>query len=140
MKYTELNVNWDADPNAPEERIFINGDTVLIEFYLNYFIYTQFNEGDWGRLIFTGCHKYSTHGTNDEGYYMGQHRYKYTELPWGGFYELDTDWTIDFAPKAIILSPIDSHKPLNHYIFFFKDNSFECVAADFEIEFIRAEK
>jgi hypothetical protein len=136
MEFTKLNIDWNAEPNVPEEKITVIGDTVIVEFYLNYFVYNRFAEDDKGKLTFTGCHKYSTKGTNDEGYYMGQHRYKYEDLPWGEFYKLETDWSIDFAADPVILSDPNNKERLNHYLFFFRDSTFECVAADYKIEFV----
>jgi hypothetical protein len=57
-------------------------------------------------------------------------------LPWGEFYRIETDWTKDFPLKyEVLYSRIDEQK-LNHYILFFKDNTFECVAEDYSLEFI----
>lgn len=138
MEFTKLTIDWNAEPNAPEEKITVIGDTVVVEFYLNSFVYEEFSEDDKGRLTFIGCHKYSTNGSNDEGYYMGQHRYKYQYLPWGEFYQLETDWRLDFADEPIFLSEPDSKTQLNHYLFFFKDSTFECVAAGYKIDFLHS--
>jgi hypothetical protein len=136
MKFTKLNRGWNADVGAPEENVVVAGDTVVVEFYLSYSSYKRFPENDKGKLTFTKCHKYSIKGTNDEGYYMGQHRYKDEELPWGEFYKLETNWRLDFAEEPIFLLEPANRAQLNHYIFFFRDNSFECVAADYKIEFL----
>ena len=69
---------------------------------------------------------------NDEGYYGGQYRYKYTELPWGDFYEIDTDWKSDFHKNNLIILPIIDCARLKHYILFLRDNTFECVAENYE--------
>jgi hypothetical protein len=138
MNYSRLNTDWNAEPNAPQVKISIDGTTITLEFFLNYFMYEKFKEGDKCMLKFKNCHKYSSNGMNDEGYYRGQYRYKYTELPWGEFYKLDTDWEVDFPAEHIVLSaPANTHQ-LNHYIFFFRDNTFECVAESYELEFLRA--
>ncbi|WP_374951661.1 hypothetical protein [Mucilaginibacter sp.] len=136
MKFTKLNIDWNADLGAPEEKIFIIDDTVVVEFFLNCSIYKRFSENDRGKLTFTKCHKYFTGGTNDEGYFMGQHRYNDDDLPWGQFYKLETDWNTEFAADAVLLGEVDANTELNHYLFFFKDSTFECVAASFKVEFI----
>jgi len=139
MEFTQLNIDWNAHPNRPDEKVTVVGNTIIIEFYLNGFIYEEFTEGDKGKLTFTECYKYSDKGTNDEGYYMGQHRYNDDDLPWGEFYKLNTDWKVDFAADPVILSDLDDKKQLNHYIFFSKESTFECVAEDFKIEFLRSQ-
>ena len=73
---------------------------------------------------------------NDEGYYLGKYRYKYTELPWGEFYKLETDWALDFPSEHTVLTSAVDNSKLNHYIFFFKDNIFECLAEDYKLEFL----
>src|SRR5690348_11507550 len=127
MIYTQLNIGWNADPNAPMTTISVSGDTVTLDFYLNYFIYDQFKEGDKGRLTFYNCHKYYFGRPNDEGYFYGQHRYKHTDLPFGKFYLLKTDWVNDFQTDSKVLNSDIDFKDLKHYIFFFKEDTFECI-------------
>lgn len=136
MKFTQLNQNWKAEPNAPEPSLVVNGKDVILEFFLNPFIFESVEEGNKGRLTFINCHKFSLNTMNDEGYYMGQYRYKYTELPWGEFYLLDTDWQSDFPNSFTIVTPASDLKGYKHYIFFLRDNTFECVAENFEFEFL----
>ena len=135
LNFTLLTKSWNADPNAPEPKLTVVGEDVVLEFFLNNNIYSQFSEHDKGRLTFYNCHKYDFNGTNDHGYYLGQHRYNYKQLPWGEFYKLDTDWETDFPINPTYLSlPINKRK-LNHYIFFFRDECFECVAESYDIHF-----
>ncbi len=104
VKYTLLNIGWNAEPNAPMPELFVSGDSVTITFGLNYFLYPEFKEDDRGKLTFYRCYKYDFNGSNDEGYYLGQHRYNYKQLPWGGFYELESSWKSDFPENPVILS------------------------------------
>ena len=135
MTYTQFTIDWNADPNSPDVELVVDGTSVIIDFFVNYFIYDNFNKGDKAKITFFNCHKYSFNSMNDEGYFMGQYRYKYNDLPWGEFYRLDTDWETDFPSKQIILTETVDKKKLNHYIFFFKDNTFECVAENYQLEF-----
>jgi hypothetical protein len=88
MKYKKLNIDWNAEPNAPEVELQTDGHKLKLTFYLNPFIYHNVDEEDKGELIFRDCFKYSFNSCNDEGYYAGQYRYKNDVLPWGEFYEL----------------------------------------------------
>lgn len=133
MTYTQINTDWNADPNAPEVRLTVDNNSVTLEFYLNYFLFERFHEGDKAKLTFNKCYKYTFNGMNDEGYFQGQYRYKENQLPWGEFYKVETDWEKDFPLKHEVLNGKSDER--NHYIFFFKDNTFECVAEDFKIEF-----
>ena len=136
MLYTRLNNNWNADPNTPEANISINDGTLTLNFYLNYFLNNKFKEGDKGQLTFNNCYKYYFGAPNDEGYYRGQHRYKLTDLPFGEFYLLKTDWRNDFPANAKVLNPDFNPNGMKHFIFFLKENTFECVAEDYTMKFI----
>ncbi|MDU0372423.1 hypothetical protein ACFPAF_18625 [Hymenobacter endophyticus] len=134
MRYQQLNHNWNADPNAPSPHLTVSGQIVQLEFYLNAFQFEQFQEGDKACLAFRNCHKYSFTSLNDEGYYNGQHRYKNHQLPWGYFYELLTDWEVDFPQGAFILERAAGSTQLHHFIFFLRDMTFECVAESWNIQ------
>lgn len=134
MRFTKVTIDWNAEPNAPETIINVEGDTVTLEFYLNYFVHDQFKEGDRGRITFSNCHKYYFGGPNDEGYVMGQHRYSDAELPFGQLYVLKTDWKTDFPVNSKILNVNIEPKELHHFIFFLKERTFECVATDYRFE------
>jgi hypothetical protein len=136
MTFEQLNIGWNADPNAPETTISISGDTVTLDFYLNYFLYEEFKEDDKGQLTFYNCHKYYFGGPNDEGCYMGQHRYKDDDLPFGEFYLLKTDWQHDFPANAKVLNADTNSKDLKHFIFFLKEHAFECVATEYKFKLL----
>jgi hypothetical protein len=135
MTNTLLTKDWNAAPNAPEVQLSVKGSSVTLDFYVNYYIFDKFKEDDKARLTFTNCLKYSFNSMNEEGYYMGQYRYKYSDLPWGEFYKLNTNWETDFPIEHIALADLTDKEKLSHYIFFFKDNTFECVAENFQLEF-----
>ncbi|WBA43654.1 hypothetical protein [Hymenobacter canadensis] len=134
MRYQQLNHDWNADPNAPEPHLTVAGQTVQLEFYLNAFQFAQFQEGDKACLTFRNCHKYSFNTLNDEGYYRGQHRYNDQQLPWGEFYELFTDWQTDFPQDAFTLGSVAGSTQLHQFVFFLRDNTFECVAESWDFQ------
>lgn len=134
MHYQQLNQNWNADPNAPEPSITVTEQTVQLEFYLNAFQFEQFQEGDKAYLTFRNCHKYSFNALNDEGYYKGQHRYNYQQLPWGEFYELFTDWQTDLPQDSVLIDPDSNSLKLRYFFFFMRDNTFECVAERWDFQ------
>ena len=135
MEAIKLTIDWNAEPNAPDVVLSINGSTIILDFYVNYFLFEKFKENERAKVTFKNCHKYSFNPMNDEGYYKGQYRYTNTDLPWGEFYKLNTNWQTDFPNHYTVSSEIDEMDGLNHYIFFFRDNTFECVAENYSIEF-----
>ena len=42
--FTKLNEGWNADPNAPEETIAADGQTIVLEFYPNAMIFPALME------------------------------------------------------------------------------------------------
>jgi hypothetical protein len=138
MKYTKLNKNWNAEPNSPEPNIIQTENRIELTFQLNPFIFEHIDEGDKGVLEFYNVYAYRLGQTNDEGYYLGQFRFSNDLLPWGEFYELtDSNWTNDFPDDKIILDKKIKKSLLRHFIFFLKDNTFECICSDFEFRFDR---
>lgn len=136
FKYKRLNIGWNAQPNAPEVELKTESNNLILTFYLNPYIYKNVNEYDKGKLTFKNCFKYSFNDCNDEGYFLEQYRYKNEILSWGNFYELLHDWENDFHPDYKCLnSEVDKGK-MRHFIFFFRDNTLECIAEDFEFVYL----
>ncbi|MFD2247012.1 hypothetical protein [Pontibacter ruber] len=136
MNYKKLNIDWNADPNAPEPYLSVSGKQVSLRFYLNPFLFDQIEKDGEGELIFLNCHKYSFNNCNDEGYLHGQYRYSNEQPPWGEFYLLQTDWKYDFPMECTILEEKFSEDQMKHFIFFFRDNTFECVAEDYVFSYL----
>ncbi|UOQ71748.1 hypothetical protein [Hymenobacter cellulosilyticus] len=133
LRYQRLNHEWNAEPNAPQPVLTVEGQALQLEFSWNDILFEQFPQAERGCLTFRGCHKYSFNALNDEGYYLGQHRYTTLQLPWGEFYELFTDWQTDFPPDVVVLGPAADSARLHHFLFFLRDNTFECVAESWEL-------
>ena len=131
-KFEQLNVGWNADPNVPEPRVTLENGDVLLSFALNSFIFDRFKLGERGTLRFTGCSRYLLGGTNDEGWYRGQCRYSKIAPQWGEFYEVvgddplrdqSTEWESNAGSGRD-----------RHFLFYFRDDTFECIADDWTIE------
>lgn len=79
------------------------------------------------------CSRYRLGATNDEGWYRGQCRYSNVAPEWGEFYEIE-------GPDPHMMDPIDwmtasgVANPARHFLFYFRDNTFECIAADLAFE------
>jgi hypothetical protein len=134
--FRQLNDGWNANPNAPEPAVEVTGRDVLLRFSLNVFLYPLFSQGDTGMIRFTGCSRYRLGDTNDHGWYLGQCRYSKIAPAWGEFYEL-------IGPDDSIDSPIDwvnvgGNHGTRHFLFYFRDETFECLADGWTLEPIPA--
>ncbi len=104
---------------------------MTLRFYLNTFQFPQFNKGDIGEIIFKNCWRYRLGGTNDEGWYRGQCRFSKRAPDWGEFYEVGGDLMDDFLSLEwnVLSEPL--HTPSKHFLFYLRDETFECDATDF---------
>lgn len=136
ITFEHLNVGWNADPNAPDLNITVNDSDVIIEFYLDAFTYERFSEGDKAKITFCNCFHYRHGIPNDEGFFCyGQSRYKKYGVKWGEFYLVhNSDWKQNF-PDPIRVGTIDDRQ--QHYLFYFRDETFECIASSYTIEFFK---
>lgn len=136
MKFVKVNQGWDAEPNAPVPKIEIHKETskLILSFYLNAFIHTDVEEDDIGILEFSNCYKYRLGATNDEGFYRGQCRFSKTGIKWGDFYNLiNSNWKNDFPKDEIIVdNRLLDNVDLFHFLFYFRDQTFECIARSYE--------
>ncbi|UQD76810.1 hypothetical protein JEY40_20920 [Bradyrhizobium japonicum] len=127
MSFRKLNDGWNAQPNAPWPRVAVFGHDVLLRFLLNPFRFTSFAEEDEGILRFQNCIRYRLGATNDEGWYRGQCRYSRLAPEWGEFYEIA-------GPDPDAMDPADwniaggASTALRHFLFYFRDETFECIA------------
>jgi hypothetical protein len=131
--FRKLNHAWNADPNAPDPRTVVQGIDLDLSFKVNAFAYTQFSEGDFAKIRFLRCSRYRLGLTNDEGWYRGQCRFRQVAPAWGEFYQVEGDLRIQDAPHDWIeLGEMGSAS--RHYLFYFKDETFECDAESWDIQ------
>lgn len=131
--FEQLNFGWNAEPNAPEPTVRLDNRDVLLSFYVNPFQYPEFGEGEIGTIRFVDCQKVRLGPTNDEGWYMGQCRFSKFAPHWGEFYSVTGDEAILSAPDDWqVLRPLDVSD--RHFLFYFRDNMFECVAPNWQFE------
>lgn len=138
IDFVKISDNWNADPVSPEIDLKIVRQDLVMDIFLNYFAYDNYSEGDNAIITFKNCSKYSLNTCNDEGYYYGQYRIKPNELPWGEFYEIKSGLGKDIPKPVVELS--NDHNEKRHFLFFFKDETFECLADDYKIEFKNADR
>jgi hypothetical protein len=116
----------------------VEGKDVLVSFLLNPFKFPQFAVEDMGSLRFLSCQRYRLGPTNDEGWYGGQCRFSKLAPRWGEFYEVTGDLRLKQCPDDwVAVGP--AQPALRHFLFYFRDETFECDAAGWAFEVVRAE-
>ena len=134
--FTKLNIDWNAEPNAPSPKVEVWEHDVVLSFLMNPFRYPQFKEEDIGQLRFRNCWRYRMGSVNDEGWYRGQCRFSKLAPEWGEFYEISGDFLIDQCPEdwANVSRKEDTQK---HFLFYFRDEEFECDAMSWSFSLLR---
>lgn len=132
-EFTKLNDGWNAEPGAPMPKVRMDGTALVLTFYLNPWAFPRFKPGDRGELRFTECWRYRLGATNDEGWWRGQCRFSRRAPDWGEFYELEGDLRLDRLPEESWTLPAEPRATnTRHFLFYLKDETFECDAADWD--------
>lgn len=132
-KFFKLNSDWNADPNVPEPSAEPQGDDVLLRFFVNPYQFPEFSEDEVGILRFVNCEIFRLGSPNDHGWHLGQCRCSKFAPEWGEFYlVIGNPELLEALKDWKILVPSSGAE--NHYLFYFRDNTFECVARDCLIE------
>lgn len=135
--FRQLNIDWNAEPNAPNPQIAVEGRDVVVTFLMNSFKFPQFSAEDIGKLRFVSCQRYRLGATNDEGWYRGQCRFSKSAPRWGELYEVGGDLRLDECPGAWVEIGL-AQNVLRHFLFYFRDQTFECDALDWKFEVLKA--
>lgn len=133
LVFTKLNDGWNAEPNGPEPQVEIDGRDLLLMFGLNPFMFPRFRVGDTGILRFRECTAYRLGETNSDGWFLGQCRYSRLAPEWGEFFELSGDDPARDAPLDRVRLFRDP-AATRHYLVYFRDDTFECLAKSWELE------
>jgi len=128
--FIHLNKNWNAEPNAPAEKIEITDEYLSLSFLLNPWEFEGFKEGHRAELRFYGCSKWRLGPTNDEGWYSGQCRFSKLAPSWGEFYEVKGNLPPEQASNE--WHDINQGKGNRHFLFYLRDSTFECDAESYE--------
>jgi hypothetical protein len=123
--FRHLNPDWNAEPNAPDVELTVEGKTVQLTFLLNSWAYDA-SEGEMGTLRFVGCSRLRWDSSDDHAWFAGKGLHSKQAPKWGEFYEVigddrpvsDEDWEV--------LAP-DGPKS-RQFLFCFRDDAIEVVA------------
>jgi len=136
--FQQLNHGWNAEPNAPDPGVVVEGADVVVTFRMNSFQFPEFSPEDVGRLRFISCRRYRLGSTNDEGWYRGQCRFSKLAPRWGEFYEVGGDLRLAECPDNWVGVSLEAEGS-RHFLFYFRDEEFECDASDWSFEVFGAE-
>ena len=136
--YKKLNLDFDAEPNAPNPIVTENSESLSLTFLLNPFIWDNVKDDEQAKLIFNKVYAYRIGSPGSDNF--KDFRYFDSEIDNYGFYQIENSkWKSDFPDdKKIVNNTFVDSSDLNHFVFFFRDNTFECIANEYE--FIRTGK
>jgi hypothetical protein len=135
--FRQLNHGWNAEPNAPEPKVEWRGADLILKFLMNPFQFPEYGEEDVGQITFADCSRYRLGTLNDEGWYRGQGRFHGVPHQWGEFYEVHGDLRLEAIPDGwqIRTEPVGDRA---HFLFYFRDEDFECDARSWSLYVIKA--
>ena len=135
--FIHLNADWNVDPKAPNPKVKWRGDDLRLRFWMHASPSSDYNEGDRGEIIFKDCSRYRLGWLNEEGFDRQQGRFAGVYHRWGEFYEVSGDLRLDAAPEDWnIRTPNVADR--SHYLFYFRNNDFECDARGWTMKIIKA--
>ena len=132
-KFYQLNEGWNAEPNAPNPSIEVRGEDLVLKFRVNPFQFHDFERNEVGILHFVRCERYRLGSPDDVGWHRGRCRFSSLAPKWGEFYRVEGDAALLEAPVdwQSLRPPIGTGK---HFLFYFRDDTFECVGERCMIE------
>lgn len=137
--FEKQNDGWNAEPNAPDPKANFEGKDLILTFHMKAFQFPDYDEDDIGQLRFTNCKKYRLGSVNDEGWYRGQCRFSRLAPEWGEFYLVSGDLKLDEIKNDWVENSIED-PGRHHYLFYFRDEEFECEASEWELKIIKHNK
>lgn len=136
--FKQLNDGWNAEPNAPNPKARWDGENLHLSFRPGF--HEPPKVGDIPMVItFLRCARFRFGSVNDEAWYRGQCRFGRTAPAWGEFYEVSGDLLLEQVPGDwnSRAEPTETSK---HYLFYFRDEEFECDAEGWRLNTKRAEQ
>jgi hypothetical protein len=127
LSFQHLNTDWDAEPNAPDVELAVEGNTVRLSFRLNPWAYSA-EPGEIATLRFLGCSHFRWDATNDHAWFAGEGLYSGQAPKWGEFYEIIGDTRIVEDDDWDVLSA--DFPASRQFLFHFRDDTIEIVAQD----------
>jgi hypothetical protein len=130
LSFQHLNTDWNAEPNAPDVELAVEGSTVRLSFRLNPWDYSA-EPGEIATLRFLGCSRFRWDATNDHAWFAGEGLYSGQAPKWGEFYEVIGDTRVTEVEDWNVLS---ADLPASRqFLFYFRDAAIEIVAQEWSL-------
>lgn len=130
-RFNRLNVGWSAEPNVPLPEVATNGSSLELRLLVT----SPRQSDDLSeaiKLTFTDCRHWRLSDVNDEGWYLGQCRYGRLAPAWGHFYEIVGENPLRDQPDDWQQMPRQGRGD-RHFLFYLRDDTFECIAGDWTL-------
>ncbi len=131
LTFKQLNLDWNAEPNAPHVELSVDGDTVRVEFLLNPWAYDA-QVGEVGILTFLRCSRWGWDSTNDHAWFAGEGLFSGLAPKWGEFYEVSGDTRPIIKDDWEIISVDNANS--RQFLFYFRDDTLQMVAHEWMFE------
>lgn len=130
LTFTQLNIGWNAEPNAPGLKLTHHADCFAMTIKPNAYLFPKFERVAIISVRFYDCRKYRVTNVNDHGWYAGQCRFSKLAPDWGEFYEIsgDTRDEMDTTPWVML-----SGSGSRHFHFYLRDNAVEVKAGSWSM-------
>ena len=126
--FKQLNEGWNAEPNAPDPKVRWDGEDLVLSFRPGFYEPDKVS-GIVEGITFRRCSRFRIGSVNDEGWYRGECRFSCVAPRWGEFYEVSGDLLLELLPEDWNCR-IETPENSKHYLFYFRDEEFECDAED----------
>jgi hypothetical protein len=134
--FTRLDLDWSAQPNVPLPEVRTSGCALELRLLLTAPQHAG-QESNAVKLTFGNCRAWRWGDVNDEGWYRGQCRYGRLAPAWGHFYEMSGDVMLRDQPEDWQAMP-EPGSGDRHYLFYLRDETFECIAENWQLTPIKA--
>lgn len=131
--FMKLNQGWNAEPNAPHPHFVIDESDLWLWFYPNRVAFEVPDEIAALHLKFSDCSRFRFTSVNDEAWYKGDCRFSEIAPEWGEFYEVSGDF-LEYQVSTPWIIMESRGKPVRNFLFYFRDETFECSAANWKLE------
>jgi hypothetical protein len=131
--FKQLNLDWNAEPNAPSPRVSVLDGNVTLAFYMNSFQFPGFKEGDVGYVRFGNCWRYRMGVVTDDVWFRGGCRFSKLAPSWGEFYEVSGDLRLKWCRNDWQQVGTRSEDQ-KHFLFYFRSEEFEVDAEWWSLE------
>lgn len=135
ITFEKQNLPFEVDVNTatPHTELVDNKD-VLLSFRI------QGTDGE-AKIIFKNCRMYRVGSPNDEAFCLEKSNndsmyssQKFPGLEFDYLYKVNGyDWSQGLVGEKVTFVSDFTKDNLNHYVFFMKDGTFECVAEEYEV-------